>query len=446
MPNLFVAVELRGIKMSQIVRKVAVIGGARIPFAKSNSAYSHNSNQEMLAAALSGLVEKFSLSGKPIGEVVAGSVIKHSRDFNLTREAVLDTDLPANTPCTDIQQACGTGLQATMIVANKIALGQIECGIAGGVDTTSDAPIGINEELRGILLDLNRAKSTSEKLKLVGKIRPRHLSPAIPKNGEPRTHMSMGQHCEITTKLWGIRREEQDQLAYNSHRNLAEAYKKGFFNDLVVPFNRLERDNLLRPDIAIEKLAQLSPAFDKKSGLGTLTAGNSSALTDGASTVLLASEEWAKENNLPIQAYLTFYETAAVDFIAKDENDPEGLLMAPVYAIANMLKRANLSLQDFDFYEIHEAFAAVVLATLKALDDERFCQDKLGLPNKFGTIDKEKLNVVGSSIAVGHPFAATGGRIVATLAKLLEQKGSGRGLISICAAGGQGVTAILERP
>ncbi len=432
--------------MTQVVKKVAIIGGARIPFARSNTAYSHASNQEMLTAALNGVVNNFNLQGEKLGEVVAGSVIKHSRDFNLTRESVLSTALDAATPCTDIQQACGTGLQAIMQVANKIALGQIDSGIAGGTDTTSDAPIGVSEGLRKILLDLNRAKTNMDKLKVASRIRPKHLMPLIPSNGEPRTKMSMGEHCEVTVKEWGTSREAQDEIAFNSHRNLAKAYDEGFFEGLVVPFKGLDKDNVMRADVSLEKLASLKPAFDKKSGKGTLTAGNSSALTDGASAVLLASEEWAKERGLPIQAYLTFYETAAVDFIGKDRDHKEGLLMAPAYAIANMLDRAGLALQDFDFYEIHEAFAGVVLTTLAALDDEDFCKARLGKDAKYGTIDRSKLNVKGSSIAVGHPFAATGGRIVATLAKMLEEKGSGRGLISICAAGGQGVTAILERP
>ncbi len=432
--------------MAQQVRKVAIIGGSRIPFARSNSVYSHASNQDMLTAALNGVVNKFNLQGERLGEVVAGSVIKHSRDFNLTRECVLSTALDADTPCLDIQQACGTGLQAAMLVANKIALGQIECGIAGGSDTTSDAPIGVSEGLRKILLDLNRAKTNVDKLKVASKIRPKHLLPLVPANGEPRTNMSMGQHCEVTVKEWGTTREAQDEIAFNSHRNLAAAYEDGFFDDLVVPFNGLEKDNLVRADIALDKLASLKPAFDKKSGKGTLTAGNSSALTDGASAVLFASEAWAKEHNLPVQAYLTFYETASVDFIGKDKDYKEGLLMAPTYGISRMLDRAGLSLQDFDFYEIHEAFAGVVLTTLAALDDETFCKERLGRDKKHGSIDRSKLNVKGSSIAVGHPFAATGGRIVSTLAKILEEKGSGRGLISICAAGGQGVTAILERP
>jgi acetyl-CoA C-acetyltransferase len=432
--------------MAQQIRKVAIIGGTRIPFARSNTVYSHASNQDMLTAAFNGVVNKFNLQGEKLGEVVAGSVIKHSRDFNLTRECVLSTALDANTPCLDIQQACGTGLQAAMLVANKIALGQIECGIAGGSDTTSDAPIAVSEGLRKILLDLNRAKTIKDRLKLVAKIRPKHFAPLIPANGEPRTKMAMGDHCEVTVKEWGITREDQDALAYASQQNLNAAYERGFFDDLIVPFNGLEKDNLMRPDVSLEKLGTLKPAFDKKSGNGTLTAANSSALRDGASAVLFASEEWAKEHNLPVQAYLTFYETAAVDFIGKESDVKEGLLMAPAYAIPKMLDRAGLTLQDFDFYEIHEAFAGVVLTNLAALDDDKLCKERLGRDTKLGSIDRSKLNINGSSIAVGHPFAATGGRIVASLAKMLEEKGRGRGLISICAAGGQGVTAILERP
>ena len=424
---------------SQGIRRVAVIGGNRIPFARSNTAYSKISNQELLTSALRGLVDRFNLDGMKMGEVVAGAVIKHSRDFNLTRESVLSCGLAPETPAYDIQQACGTCLEAAILVANKIALGQIECGIAGGTDTTSDAPIGVGEGLREILLDLNRAKTTKERLKILGRFRPSHLVPEIPENGEPRTGMSMGDHCQVTAKEWSIAREDQDRLAWESHQKLAKAYEEGFFDDLMTPMAGLDKDNILRPDTTLEKLATLKPCFDRENG--TMTAANSTALTDGASAVLLASEEWAKAHNMDVKAWLTFSEVAAVDFVDKKE----GLLMAPAYAVPRMLERAGLTLQDFDFYEIHEAFAAQVLSTLKAWEDPGFCRERLGLDKPLGTIDRDKLNVKGSSLATGHPFAATGGRIVATLAKLLEQKGSGRGLISICAAGGQGVTAILER-
>ena len=424
---------------SQGIRRVAVIGGNRIPFARSNTAYSKISNQELLTSALRGLVDRFNLDGMKMGEVVAGAVIKHSRDFNLTRESVLSCGLAPETPAYDIQQACGTGLEAAILVANKIALGQIECGIAGGTDTTSDAPIGVGEGLREILLDLNRAKTTKERLKILGRFRPSHLVPEIPENGEPRTGMSMGDHCQVTAKEWSIAREDQDRLAWESHQKLAKAYEEGFFDDLMTPMAGLDKDNILRPDTTLEKLAALKPCFDRENG--TMTAANSTALTDGASAVLLASEEWAKAHNMEVKAWLTFSEVAAVDFVDKKE----GLLMAPAYAVPRMLEKAGLTLQDFDFYEIHEAFAAQVLSTLKAWEDPGFCKERLGLDKPLGSIDHDKLNVKGSSLATGHPFAATGGRIVATLAKLLEQKGSGRGLISICAAGGQGVTAILER-
>lgn len=421
------------------IRRVAIIGGNRVPFARSNTAYSKVSNQELLTSALRGLVDRFGLEGQRLGEVVAGAVIKHSRDFNLTRESALSSGLAPETPAYDIQQACGTGLEAAILVANKIALGQIECGIAGGTDTTSDAPIGVGEGLREILLDLNRAKTAGERLKVLSRFRPSHLKPEIPQNGEPRTGLSMGGHCQITAREWSIPRDEQDKLAYESHQKLASAYDEGFFKDLMTPLAGLEKDNILRPDTTLEKLATLKPVFDRENG--TMTAANSTALTDGASCVLLASEEWAKVNNMEIKAYLTFSEVAAVDFVDKKE----GLLMAPAYAVPRMLEKAGLTLQDFDFYEIHEAFAAQVLSTLKAWEDPAFCKDRLGLEKPLGSIDRNKLNVKGSSLATGHPFAATGGRIVATLAKLLEEKGSGRGLISICAAGGQGVTAILER-
>lgn len=428
--------------MNTTIRRVAIIGGNRIPFARSNTALFGASNQDMLAAAIEGLVQRYGLEGKRLGEVAGGAVMKHARDFNLVRETVLDTSLDATTPCLDVQQACGTGLAAINLVANKIALGQIDSAIAGGSDTTSDAPIAVNEGFRKILLEINRSKTTGQRLKQLLRLRPGHLAPLIPQNAEPRTGLSMGGHTEITAKDWAIAREAQDELAYLSHRNLAAAYERGFFSDLITPFKGLEKDNNLRGDTTIEKLASLKPAFDRENG--TLTAGNSSTLTDGASCVLLASEEWAAANNLPVKAYLSFVETAAVDFTGK-QGDKEGLLLAPAYAVPAMLERAGLSLQDFDYYEIHEAFAAQVLATLKAWESDSFCKNRLGRDSALGSIDRSKLNVVGSSIATGHPFAATGARIVATLAKLLEEKGSGRGLISICAAGGQGVTAILER-
>lgn len=425
--------------MTQL-RRVAIVGGNRIPFARSNTVYSTASNQEMLTSALDGLIERYKLHGERLGEVVAGAVLKHSRDFNLTRECVLGTRLAPETPAYDIQQACGTGLEAAILVANKIALGQIECGIAGGVDTTSDAPIGVNEGLRKILLEANRGKSNGEKIRSLLKIRPRHLMPHIPKNGEPRTGLSMGEHCEQMAQTWAIPRDEQDKLAFESHHKLAAAYDEGWQNDLMTPFRGLVRDQNLRPDINLEKIGTLRPVFEK-GPRGTLTAANSTPLTDGASVVLLASEEWAKARGLPILAYFKDGEAAAVDFVG----GREGLLMAPVYAVPRLLARNGLTLQDFDYYEIHEAFAAQVLCTLKAWEDAEYCKTRLGLDAPLGSIDRSKLNVKGSSLAAGHPFAATGGRIVANLAKLLDAAGKGRGLISICAAGGQGVTAIVEK-
>ncbi|MEU8631076.1 acetyl-CoA C-acetyltransferase [Amycolatopsis sp. NPDC048633] len=426
-------------KKAPAVRKVAIIGGNRIPFARSNGPYAKASNQDMFTAALDGLVSRFSLQGEVIGEVAAGAVLKHSKDFNLARESVLGSKLSPATPASDVQMACGTGLQAIVNVANKIALGQIDSAIAGGVDTTSDAPLAVNEDLRQILIQLNSAKTLGDRLKLVAKIRPGHIVPAIPRNEEPRTGLSMGEHAALTAKIWEITREAQDELAAASHQHLAAAYDRGFFDDLVTPFLKLARDQNLRADSTAEKLAKLKPAFGGPDG--TMTAGNSTPLTDGASTVLLATDEWAKAHKLPVLAYLTFSQTAAVDYV----HGEEGLLMAPAYAVPRMLARAGLSLQDFDFYEIHEAFASQVLATLKAWEDPAFAKEKLELDTPLGSIDRTKLNVNGSSLAAGHPFAATGGRIVATLAKLLHEKGSGRGLISICAAGGQGVTAILEK-
>lgn len=426
------------------IRRVAILGGNRIPFARSNTVYSHVSNQDMLTAALQGLVDRFNLHGLRIGDVSGGAVMKHSRDFNLVRETVLSTTLAPETTAFDIQQACGTGLEAAMLIANKIALGQIDSGIACGVDTTSDAPIGVNEKMRKILLEANRKKTTGQKVAQIAKVRPSMLiKPSVPRNGEPRTGLSMGEHAELMAKEWAISREDQDQLALASHKNMAAAYERGYFADLITPYKGLSRDNNMRPDLTIEKLRSLKPCFDKKvnPGNGTLTPGNSTPLTDGASAVLLASEDWARERNLPVLAYLTFSEVAAVDFF----NKKEGLLMAPAYAVPRMLARAGITLQDFDFYEIHEAFAGQVLCTLKAWEDAQYCKERLGLDKPLGSIDRSKLNINGSSLAAGHPFAATGGRIIATLAKMLNEKGSGRGLISICAAGGQGVVAILEK-
>jgi len=421
-------------------RRVAVIGGNRIPFARSNTAYATVSNQDMLTAAIDGLVTRYGLEGERLGEVVAGAVLKHSRDFNLTRESVLGSKLSPETPAYDLQQACDTGIQAAIAVANKIALGQIEVGIAGGTDTTSDAPVAVNEKLRKILLEANRAKSLKGRLAALAKVRPTHLAPAIPQNSEPRTGLSMGDSAALTALEWNVGRAEQDELAVASHHNLAAAYDRGFLDDLVTPFGGLERDQNLRANSSVEKLATLKPAFGKGEA-ATMTAANSTPLTDGASTVLLASEEYAKEKGWKVLAYFTAAETAAVDYV----HGGEGLLMAPAYAMPRMLERSGLALQDFDFYEIHEAFASQVLATLKAWEDPIFCKERLGLDAPLGSIDRSKLNVAGSSLAAGHPFAATGGRIIATLAKLLDEKGSGRGVISICAAGGQGVTAILER-
>jgi acetyl-CoA C-acetyltransferase len=420
--------------------RVAIVGGNRIPFARSGGAYATASNQDMLTAAIDGLVSRLGLAGERLGEVAAGAVLKHSRDYNLTRECVLGSRLDPRTPAYDVQQACGTGLEAAILVANKIALGQIDAGIAGGVDTTSDAPLGVNEDLRRALMELNRARSLGARLRALSKLRPTQVKPDIPRNAEPRTGLSMGDSAAITAKEWGVTREEQDALALASHQRLAAAYERGFFDDLITPYLGLQRDQNLRPDTSLERLAKLKPVFGRGPD-ATMTAGNSSPLTDGAAVTLLASEAWATSRRLPILAYFVTAETAAVDFV----HGGEGLLTAPVYAVPRMLARAGLSLQDFDFYEIHEAFASQVLATLKAWEDPGFCKERLGLDAPLGAIDRAKLNVNGSSLAAGHPFAATGGRIVATLAKLLAEKGGGRGLISICAAGGQGVTAILER-
>lgn len=422
------------------LQPVGVIGGVRIPFCRNNTAYYDVGNLGMSIRTLGALVERYGLHGEHLGEVALGAVLKHSSDWNIGREATLSSGLAPTTPGITMQRACGTSLDTVVAIANKIATGQIESGIGGGSDTTSDVPIAVSKALRRRLLDLNRARSFGERLKAFKGFSLRELKPEFPGVGEPRTGKSMGEHCEMMAKEWQIPRAEQDQLAYESHHKAAAAYERGFYDDLVVPFRGLTRDNILRPETTPEKLATLKPAFDRSSGQGTLTAGNSTPLTDGASAVLLGTDEWAKAHGLEVQAYIVDAQVAAVDYV-----HGEGLLMAPAWAVPQMLARHGLTLQDFDFYEIHEAFAAQVLCTLRAWESETFCREKLGLDKPLGSIDPAKLNVVGSSLALGHPFAATGARIVATLAKLLKEKGSGRGLISVCTAGGMGVTAILER-
>ncbi len=422
------------------LRKIAIIGGSRIPFCRSNTLYADQTNLDMLTAAIQGVVDRYQLDGKKIDQVVAGAVTTHSKDWNLAREAVLSTSLSPLTPAVTLQQACGTSLQAALMAGGQIAAGQIDCAIVGGTDTTSDAPIVFQRRFAQRLIKLSKARSFGDKLKVFKGFRPGELAPQPPRNSEPRTGLSMGQHCERMAREWAISREAQDELTFESHQKAAQAWDSGFFDDLVRPHAGVIRDNIVRPDTSLEKLSSLKPVFDRSSN-GTLTAGNSTTLTDGSAAVLLASEEWARENDLPVTAWLTFGRTASVDFV----NGDEGLLMAPTVAVSEMLQRAELKLQDFDFYEIHEAFAAQVLCTLKAWESERYCRDRLGLNDALGSIDLRRMNVHGGSVAIGHPFAATGARILATLAQTLEKAGSGRGLISVCTAGGMGVAAIVER-
>ncbi len=424
------------------VRRVGIVGGVRIPFARAHGAYAAAGNQDMLTAALRGLVDRYQLAGARLGDVIAGAVLKHSKDFNLVRECVLSSGLDPHTPGLDIQRACGTSLEAAILVGNKIALNQIDAGIAAGVDTISDIPIVYPAEYRELLLASFRGRSFWQRLKPWFGLRPRHFKPVMPGVVEPRTGLSMGQSCELMAKTWQISRVAQDELAAHSHRNAAASWKEGFHNDLVVPFMGLAQDNNVRADSTVEKLAKLRTVFDT-SPAGTLTAGNSTPLTDGAAAVLLASEEWARARGLPLQALLTHGKSWAVDFASGNE----GLLMAPAHAVSEVLKDADLALQDFDFYEIHEAFAAQVLCTLKAWESAEYCRDRLGRDTPLGAIDRSKLNIKGSSIAVGHPFAATGARILAVAAKLFDElPDARRGLISVCTAGGMGVVAIVERP
>ncbi|WP_405134287.1 acetyl-CoA C-acetyltransferase [Nocardia sp. NBC_01388] len=431
----------RTAKTAKQAKPVAILGGNRIPFARSDGKYAHASNQDMFTAALNGLVSRFGLQGERLGMVVGGAVLKRVGEHGMIRESVLGSTLSPYTPAHDLQLACGTGLQAIQTVADGIALGRFEAGIGGGTDTTSDAPIGVSESMREWMLDANRAKNNKDYAKLVGRLRPSMVGIEIPRNAEPRTGLSMGEHAAITAKEFGIAREAQDELAYLSHRNMAAAYDRGFFDDLITPFLGLTRDDNLRPGSTIEKLSTLKPVFGVKAGDATMTAGNSTPLTDGASAVLLSSDEWAAAHKLSPLAYLVDSEVAAVDYI----HGPDGLLMAPTYAVPRMLARNGLTLQDFDYYEIHEAFASVVLATLQGWESDQYCKERLGLDGALGSIDRGKLNVNGSSLAAGHPFAATGGRIIAATAKQLAEKGGGRALVSICAAGGQGVVAIVER-
>lgn len=421
------------------VRRVAIVGGVRIPFARAHTAYAKATNQDLLTAAFRGVVERFKLQGERLGDVAAGAVIKHSKDYNLTRECVMSSGLDAHTPGVDLQRACGTSLEAAIMIGNKIALGQIEAGMAGGTDSISDSPIVYPRSYQQLLMESYRGRSFGQRLAPFLRLRPRHFKPVFPAVVEPRTGLSMGQSTELMAKRWNIARADQDQLAYESHMKAAAAWREGFFSDLVVGTLGLDKDNNVRPDTTVEKLAKLRPVFDPN---GTITAGNSTPLTDGASAVLLATDEWAAKRNLPVLAHLAYGKAWAVDFAS----GKEGLLMAPAYAIPAMLKDAGRKLQDFDYYEIHEAFAAQVLCTLKAWESPEYCRDVLGLSEPLGSIDRSRLNVKGGSVAVGHPFAATGTRIVATLAKLLAgDPNAKRGLISVCAAGGMGVTAILEK-
>jgi acetyl-CoA C-acetyltransferase len=425
--------------MNRETRRVAIIGSARIPFCRAHTAYAEQSNQDMMTAALKGLVDKYHLGGKRLGDVSLGAVIMHSSDWNLARECALGSGLSPETPAFDLRRACGTSLEAAIAIGNKIAVGQIDAGIAGGTDTISDTPIVYPPEYQKTLLRSARGRTLGQKLKPWLSLRPGFFKPAFPGVTEPRTGLSMGESTELTAKEWGITREDQDKLAYASHHNAAKAYEEGFYQDLLVPFQGVDRDNNMRPDTTAEKLATLKSAFDRSSA-GTMTAGNSTPLTDGAGAVLLASEEWAAEHNLPVQAYLTFGKVAAVDFVNRD-----GLLMAPAFSVSNMLRDADLGLGDFDFYEIHEAFAAQVLSTLKAWESTEFCRERLGRDGALGSIPRDKLNIKGGSLALGHPFAATGARIIGGLSKLINDAGGGRGLISICTGGGMGVTAILEK-
>jgi acetyl-CoA C-acetyltransferase len=419
-------------------RPVYVAGSARIPFQKSMTQYKEVTTQELMTAALEALVIKLHLQGKTLGDSALGALMNSSSNWNLARESILGTSLNPHSPAYTLQRACGTSLEAALQIALKISNYQINNGIAGGVDTNSDLPIMLNPSLAKKLLAFRGAKDLKSKLKIIATLKPSDFKPEYPNIVEPRTQLSMGQHCEKMLQEWGISREAQDELALASHVNAIQAYQEGFYDDLVYQFMGVKRDGTPRADTSLEKLAKLKPAFDT-TGRGTLTAGNSSPLTDGAAAVYLTCEETAKELNHPLLARFVDAEVSAVDFV-----HGEGLLMAPTIAVSELLKRNRLTLQDFDFYEIHEAFAGQVLCTLKAWESADYCKRVLKRDAPLGTIDRTKMNIKGGSVALGHPFAATGARIVGALAKMLHQSGKGRGLISICTAGGMGVAAILE--
>lgn len=426
--------------MSNQLRKVAIVGGARIPFCRAFSGYLDETNMSMLTGALGGLADKFGLRGEKIDEVMAGAVQNHSRDFNLAREATMNAGFSPFTPGTTVQIACGTSLQSALALGAKIANGEIESGIAAGADSISDTPIVVGPKFSRRMINLSRARSFGQKLGVFKGMSFGELMPVTPSVNEPRTGLSMGQHCELMAREWGISREAQDGLAARSHLNAAQAYNDGFHDDLVVPHAGIYVDNNIRPDTSKEKMGELKPAFDRKSGHGTLTAGNSTPLTDGAAAVLLASEDWAKERGLPVLGFLHMGAVAANDFAGGD-----GLLMAPTIAVSNMMRRAGLTFDDVDLFEIHEAFAAQVLCTLAAWEDKKYNKNVLDRDKAMGKIDPTKINIKGSSVAYGHPFAATGARILGVTAKLLETENKKRALISVCTAGGMGVSALVER-
>jgi acetyl-CoA C-acetyltransferase len=417
---------------------VYVVGGKRTPFVKSLTRFRHLTGQDLMTASLNALAQSFQLNNQIIGDVAIGGTIKNSLEWDFARECVLGSTLSPYTPAYGLQRACGSGLEAVIQIALKIGSHEMSLGIAGGVDTNSDLPIVVSKSLSQKLLQLHAAKNFSEKFKILLSLRPSDLKFKTPSVREPRTGLSMGEHCEKMVKEWNISRQAQDELALKSHQNAARAYQEGFYDDLVFEMEGIKRDGILREHTSIEQLTKLKPSFDF-SEKGSLTAGNSTPLTDGAAAVLLADQSEIEKQGWVKLARFVDAQVAAIDFVHGD-----GLLMAPTLAVSKLLHRNNLTLQDFDFYEIHEAFEGQVLCTLKAWESEEYCKRVLKRDQAMGKIDLTKLNVKGGSVALGHPFAATGARIVASLAKLLHQKGKGRGLISICTAGGMGVAAILE--
>jgi acetyl-CoA acetyltransferase family protein len=410
--------------------RVAVIGGTRTPFAKAGTAFKRHSALDLAVHAVNGLMEKQELDPQAVDELVFGILLVDPRIPHLAREVVLASRLPAKVRALTITDNCITSLSGAALIADSILAGRAEVGIAGGVESLSNMPLLFNRRASRIFLDGASAKSLSQKMKLYLKLRPRDLTPKLPGIREPSTGLSMGEHCELMVKEWQIPRREQDQIAYRSHMNAHAATQDGRLRAEIHPLDGVDHDLLVRPATSIERLAKLAPVFDL-SPAGTITAGNSSPLTDGATSVLLMSEARARREGRQPLAFIKAFEIASID-------PEDGLLMGPGLAVPRVLRKAGLRLSDIDIVEMHEAFGGQIACNLRAW------QQGWKEP-AIGTVDLDKLNPLGSSIAVGHPFGATGARIITTLANEMKRRDARYGLISICGAGATAGAMILER-